>query len=274
MPNYEPFSVLMSVYSKDRADWVRQALDSVLCNTEQPTELVIMVDGPVGKELQTVLGQFGKNPLVRIINHQTNIGRGAALAIAVPQCENELIALVDADDICRTNRFEKQLSAFAADRDLMVVGGQVQELKAEDLTPLNTCRYVPLTDTQIRQYLKTRMPLNNTTVMFKKNTVLDSGNFQDFWLMEDYYMWARVAAKGYKMGNVPDILVDVRVDSSLYGRRGGWKYFKSNFAMSKKLRALGLINWPTHAFNTVVRFCVQVLMPNRVRGWFYRIVLR
>ena len=60
----------------------------------------------------------------------------------------------------------------------------------------------------------------------------------------------------------------------MYGRRGGLKYFKSNYAMSKKLRELGLISLPTHLFNTSVRFCVQVLMPNKMRSYFYKKVLR
>ena len=95
-----------------------------------------------------------------------------------------------------------------------------------------------------------------------------------FHLVEDYYLWARLAAKNYEMANLPDIVLNARVDSAMYGRRGGWKYFKSNFAMSKKLRELGLVSFPIHAFNTGVRFCVQVLMPNGLRSIFYKKALR
>ena len=267
------FSVLMSVYAKDCPAWVRQALDSVLSNNVKPNEIVIMVDGPVGDELQAVLNDAMQNLLVRVINHPVNIGRGAALAIAVPQCKNDLIALVDADDISHLDRFEKQLAYFTAHPNTVVVGGQVQELDAESLTPLAQ-RRVPLTNKEIRQYLKTRMPFNNPTVMFKKQAVLDSGNFRAFGLMEDYYMWVRVAAKGYEMANVPDILVDMRVNPALYERRGGYNYFHMNKLLFDEMRELNLLTLWEYYYTLSVRFIVQVLMPNSVRGWFYRRALR
>ena len=269
----QKFSVLMSVYAKDRPEWVRQALNSVLANTVKPAEVVIMVDGPVGTELQTVLDEAAKNPLVRVISHPVNIGRGAALAIAVPQCTQELIALMDADDISRKDRFEKQLRAFAKDTQLAVVGGQVRELDADTLTPLAQ-RQVPLTHAEILQYLKTRMPFNNPTVMFKKQAILDSGNFQAFGLVEDYYMWVRVAAKGYKMANLPDILVDMRVNPALYGRRGGYNYFHMNKLLFDKMRELNLLSTWEYYYTLSIRFCVQVVMPNSVRSYFYRKALR
>ena len=110
--------------------------------------------------------------------------------------------------------------------------------------------------------------------MYKKSAVLATGNYQPFHLMEDYYLWARLAAKGYEMSNLSDILLNARVDAAMYGRRGGWKYFKSNLAMSKKLCELNLISLPVHAFNACTRFCVQVLMPTSVRSYFYRKALR
>ena len=270
---FPPFSVLMSVYAKDRPAWIKQALDSVLNNTIRPAEVVIMVDGPVRKEIQDVLDEAAKNSIVRVLSHPVNIGRGAALAIAVPQCQNELIALMDADDISRLNRFEKQLAVFAVSADLAVVGGQVQELEAETLSPFAQ-RWVPLTNDEIRTYLKSRMPFNNPTVMFRKSAILHSGNFQPLNLMEDYYMWARVAAKGYQMANVPDILVYMRVNAALYGRRGGWQYFIMNKKVFEKMRQLGLVNTWEYYYILSVRFVVQVLMPNWLRGWFYRRVLR
>lgn len=267
------FSVLMSVYAKDLPSWGRQALDSVLSNTVKPTEIVIMVDGPVGAELQTVLDEAAKNPLVRVISHPVNIGRGAALAIAVPQCKYELIALMDADDISRPDRFEKSLAVFTDNPALAVLGGQVQERDAETLAPLAQ-RQVPLTNAQIRKYLKTRMPFNNPTVMFKKQAILDSGNFQAFGLLEDYYMWVRVAAKGYEMANLPDILVDMRVNPALYGRRGGYNYFRMNKLLFDKMRELNLLSSWEYYYTLSIRFCVQVLMPNSMRSYFYRKALR
>lgn len=110
--------------------------------------------------------------------------------------------------------------------------------------------------------------------MFKKNLILQVGNYQPFHLMEDYYLWARCAAQHFKMGNMSSILVRVRVNAAMYGRRGGWEYFKSNVALSAALRRWGLISWPVYLFNLAVRFTVQVAMPNFLRSLFYKKILR
>ena len=268
------FSVLMSVYAKDRPTWVRQALNSVLSNTVKPNEVVVVIDGPIPAGLQTVLTEFSeKYPQIKLCPLAKNGGLGAALAYGLQQCAHELVARMDADDISLPDRFEKQLAYFAIHPDTAVLGGQIQEIDGESLAPV-AIRTVPQTDPEIKQFLRMRCPFNHVTVMYQKSAVLAAGNYQPFYFVEDYYLWARMAAKGYKMANLPDLLVNVRVDVAMYGRRGGWKYFKSNLAMSGKLCELKLIPLTTHAFNACMRFCVQVLMPNNVRSYFYRKALR
>ena len=269
----QKFSVLLNIYAKDKPAWIKQALDSVLSNTVKPTEVVIMVDGPVGKDIQDVLDIAIKDKTVRILSHPVNIGRGAALGYAVPKCNYELIALMDADDVSRKDRFEKQLAAFAANPNLAVCGGQVQEVDAKTFEP-RAERKVPLTHDDIKQYLKTRMPFNNVTVMFKKSAVLEAGNYKAFGMVEDYYMWARVMAKGKIAQNVPDVLVDVRVDPALYGRRGGWNYFHMNKLVFDEMKKLGLLSFKDYYYTLSVRFVVQVLMPNWLRSMFYKKALR
>lgn len=269
----QKFSVLLNIYAKDKPTWIKQALDSVLTNSVRPTEVVIMVDGPVGKEIQAVLDEVAKDNTVRVLSHPVNIGRGAALGYAVPKCTYDLIALMDADDVSRKDRFEKQLAAFASNPDLSIVGGQIQEVEAESFAHLSK-RTVPLTHSEIKQYLKTRMPFNNVTVMFKKAAVLEAGNYKAFGTVEDYYMWARVMAKGKIAQNVPDVLVDVRVGKEMYNRRSGWNYFHMNKMLFDEMRKLGLLSFKDYYYTLSVRFVVQVLMPNWLRSFFYKKALR
>ena len=274
MPTQSAFSVLMSVYAKDRPAWVSEALNSILANTVQPAEIVTVIDGPIPADLQAVLDEFcAKYPQIKLCPLAKNGGLGPALAYGLQQCSHELVARMDADDISLPDRFEKQLAYFTAHPDTAVLGGQIQEIDGDSLQPV-AIRRVPQTDADIKRFLKTRCPFNHMTVMFKKSAVLTVGSYTPFHLMEDYYLWARMAAKGDVMASLADVVLNARVDRAMYGRRGGWKYFKSNYAMSSKLRELNLISWPTHAFNTGVRFGVQVLMPNAVRSYFYRKVMR
>ncbi len=265
------FSVLMSVYQKDNAIWLKEALDSIFTQTKKPDEIVVVCDGPLTKELEDILAQYsGRITLHRLAK---NSGLGEALRQGVEKCSYPIIARMDADDVSLPDRFEKQLSYFEKHPNTAILSSWIREIDSQTHTPV-AIRKVPITDKEIKRFIRTRSPFNHMTVMYKKSAVLEAGNYQPFHLMEDYYLWARMAAKGYEMANLSDILLNARVDAAMYGRRGGYKYFKSNYAMSKKLRELGLISLPTFLFNTAVRFCVQVLMPNCVRGYFYRKVLR
>ena len=268
------FSVLMSVYAKDRPEWVRQALDSVLANTVKPTEVVTVIDGPIPPELQAVLTDFSaKYPQVKLFPLEKNGGLGPALAYGLQQCSHELVARMDADDISLPDRFEKQLAYFAAHPETAVLGGQIQEIDGDSLQPV-AIRTAPQTDREIKTYLRMRCPFNHMTVMYKKAAVLAAGNYQPFHLMEDYYLWARMAAKGYQMGNLPDIVLNARVDSAMYGRRGGYNYFHMNKMVFDEMKKLGLLSFKDYYYTLSVRFVVQVLMPNWMRGMFYKRALR
>ena len=271
---FPPFSVLMSVYAKDNPVWVAQALDSVLANTVRPAEVAVAVDGPVPAELHKVLEEYAqKHPTIKLIPLEKNSGLGMALQKGLEQCSYELVARMDADDISLPDRFEKQLTRFVQEPNLVVLGGAIEEVDANTLQPV-AIRRVPCTDAECKKFLKMRNSFNHMTVMFKKNPIVSVGSYQPFHLMEDYYLWARCATKGYVFGNLPDIVLRARVNAEMYGRRGGWKYFKSNAALAGKLRQLGIIGWGTYVFNVCVRFCIQLLIPNTLRGWIYQYILR
>ena len=270
---YPAFTVLMSVYAKDKPDWIAQALDSVLNNTVAPAEVLVAVDGPVGTEIKTVLDRYSKAHGIKNIYFPRNRGRGAALQDAVPQCTHEMVALMDADDICLPNRFELLLQYFYNHPETDICGGQTEEVDSQTLKEISL-RQVPLTDSAIKQYVKSRSPFNQQTVMFKKTSVCRAGGYRAFHLFEDYDLWVRMAWEGAVMANLPEVLVRMRVDNQMFARRGGWKYFKSNLALQNELLQYRMISFPRYIFNTAVRFAVQVLLPNRSRAWFYKKALR
>lgn len=180
---------------------------------------------------------------------------------------------MDSDDISLPNRFELQLKEFENNLNLTIVGGYIQEFDSQT-NEKTSIRKVPLEDKQIKQYLKTRSPFNHVTVMFKKEDILKVGNYQTFYQMEDYYLWARLINANFQTKNIPHLLVDVRVDTNMFNRRGGYKYFKSNKEVSKQMLKMKIINYPYYLFNITVRFITQVLMPNNIRTMFYKKFLR
>lgn len=270
MDNYK-FSVLMSVYAKDNPRWFEEAIISITNQTVNPSQTVIVVDGQITEELELILEKYKKQ--IDILRLEKNSGLGIALRKGLEICKYPLVARMDSDDISLHDRFEKQLNVFQKNKNLSIVGGYIQEVDC-DIKKNIAVRKVPLTDSEIKQYIKIRTPFNHPTVMFKKDAVVKAGSYQDFYFMEDYYLWVRMVAHNFAMANLPEILVNMRVNSNLYARRGGYKYFKSNKAIYDEMLKLGLINYPFYLFNIAVRFSTQVLIPNKLRKIFYKKVLR
>ena len=271
----QKFSVCMSVYKNDKPAEVAVALDSVVNQSARPTEIVLVVDGPIPSALSNVLDEFSEKyvDLFNIIRLPENKGLGNALMLATEVAKYELVARMDSDDICMPGRFEKQLACFEQDPDLSIVGGAISEFID---TPDNVVghRVCPLTDMEIRNYMTRRCALNHVTVMFRKSEVLRVGNYQDWFWNEDYYLWLRMLLAGCKFANLPDTLVNVRVGRDMYARRGGWKYFKSEAGIQRYMWKHKLISFPKYLYNVTIRFVLQVAMPNSLRGWVFRTFAR
>ncbi len=265
------FSVLISVYYKDNPQWLKEAIESVLNNTIKPTQIVLVVDGQISNELEQVLAQYKQ--ILDILRLEKNSGLGIALQQGLLKCKYPLVARMDSDDISLPNRFELQLKEFENNPNLTIVGGYIQEFDSRTREFI-AVRKVPLTNKEIKKYVKTRSPFNHPTVMFKKEDILKVGNYQTFYQMEDYYLWARLVKANYQMKNIPEILLNFRTDKNMFARRGGYKYFKSNREVSKQMLKMKIINYPCYLFNITVRFITQVLMPNNIRIIFYKKVLR
>ena len=270
---YPKFSVLMSLYIKEKAEYLDDALASVLKQTVKPDEIVIVYDGPITTELRNVVENYiSKNPgLIKVIENPENKGLGLALADGVPQCKYELIARMDTDDICREDRFEKQLQEFAKDPTIDICGSHILEFEGNK-DNIVAQRRVPLVDKDIREYQKRRDGFNHVSVMFKKKSVLAAGNYQSCLLMEDTLLWANMFMNGAKVINIDYFLIYVRIVKDMYERRGGLDYYKKYKAGRKKVYETGYISWVDYKITLLIQFIVAVI-PNRVRGFVFKKLL-
>lgn len=270
------FSVCTSVYKNDKAEFVRVALDSMLVyQSVKPNEIVLVQDGPVPYELSRLLLEYRDNygEVLHIIKLENNGGLGNALKIGVENAKYDIIARMDSDDICLPHRFEKQLAYLEAHPECHIVGGQMTEFVGEQDDIVGR-RVVPLTNTEIYEYMKSRCALNHVTVMFRKDAVLKAGNYQDWFWNEDYYLWVRMMMTGCKFANIPDVAVNVRSGEDQYARRGGKKYFDSEIGIKRLMLEKGMITRKEFIINYVERFIIQLLLPNSVRGWVFRTFAR
>ena len=263
------FSVSMCVYGRDNPDWFRTAVDSILNQTVPPSEVVVVVDGPVPEELDAVIRGYEMMPVFKVIRLAENRGHGEARRTGLEHCSNDIVALMDADDISLPYRFEKQLAVFAENPDLSVLSGKIAEFVDEE-TNVVGYRSVPERHDEIYAYLKRRCPLNQVAVMFRKEDVREVGGYLDWYCNEDYYLWIRLRMAGKKFANLSDVLVNVRVGRDMYMRRGGWKYFRSEARLQRYMLKSRVIGLPTYLMNVSKRLAVQILMPSRLRGWVFQ----
>ena len=188
----QAFSVSMCVYGGDNPSYFDTALDSIIHQTVQPSEIVLTVDGPIPKTIEDVIEkyrcQLAQSAVdFRVIYLEKNMGHGEARRICFNHCQYDLIALMDADDLSVPDRFVKQLAVFEHHPDLSIVGGNIHEFID---TPENCVgkRIVPENDTAIKSYMRKRCPMNQMTVMFRKAAVQEAGGYQDWYCDEDYYL--------------------------------------------------------------------------------------
>ncbi len=268
------FSVLMSVYHKENPEYFLLAVESVIKQSVKPTEVVIVKDGVLTKDLENacekLLDYYPK--CIRFVSLEENVGLGLALQKGVLACKYDLIARMDTDDISKPERFEKQLKVFAENPNLAVCGGFIEEFSS---TPqhIDSVRSVPLDKASIYRFAKKRNPFNHMTVMFRKQAVLDAGGYRSFYLLEDYYLWFRMIYCNYDMINIPHILVSVRAGKSMYERRGGFQYFLSEKKLYGIFLKKGYIGFFTYMFVLTVRFACRVL-PKHIRSLIYTIYIR
>ena len=270
----DKFSVLMSIYEKERGEYARQCFESLLAQTVLADEWIIVEDGPLTEELYELLDEYqGRYPgLITRVPLRENQGLGLALREGIVHCSYALVARMDTDDVCVPDRFEKQLRAFREDPTLDVCGGHIDEFEG-DTTHIVSSRRVPLEDAEIKRYQKRRDAFNHMSVMFKKEAVLNAGNYQPALLMEDTLLWCNMILSGAKCRNLDETLVLARVGSDMYKRRGGWSYFLKYRQGRKKVLEIGYISRWDYWVTLVVQLAVAV-MPVCMRAVVFKKALR
>lgn len=263
----------MSLYKKEKPEYARQCFDSLLRQTAPADEWVIVEDGPLTPELYQVLNEYDARfpGLIHRVPLKENRGLGLALQEGILHCTHELVARMDTDDICREDRFQKQLEEFEKDPQLDICGSHIKEF---DDTPdtIVAERKVPIQNEDLREYQKRRDAFNHMTVMFKKSSVLNAGNYQSCMLMEDTYLWVRMFLSGAKGINVDDYLVYARIGKDMFERRGGYAYYRKYKTGRKQVYETGYISRWDYTYTLMVQFAVA-LMPNKMRGWVFKKLL-
>ncbi len=268
------YSVLMSVYYKEKPEYLKQAIDSIQAQTIPTDDFVLVCDGPLNAALDSVImtKQQEMETTLNVVRLMKNGGLGNALNVGIKHCKNELVARMDSDDISYPDRCKKQIEVFNTHPEVSICSGVVEEFTT-DPNVVDTRRVPPESNAEIIEFAKKRNPFNHPCVMYKKSAVEATGSYQDFYLLEDYYLWLRMLMAGYQGYNIQEPLLHMRAGSEMYLRRAGWKYVKTQAELFKFMKRQGFIGNGQYIVSCVIR-SGSALAPNWLRKFMFGKVLR
>tara|TARA_X000000950_G_C13866746_1_gene641093 strand:- start:406 stop:1233 length:828 start_codon:yes stop_codon:yes gene_type:complete len=261
-------SVILPVHSRIDAKHFEVAILSIINQSQKVFEIITVVDGPVSKALLDKINKFNEHELVNIIFSKTNNGPGFSRNIAINHSKGDIIALMDADDISRNNRFEIQLSHFLKNNNDML-GGLVSEFY-ETVGDSNFIRKVPTCYKEIKKNMAIRMPFNNVTLMFTRELYIKSGGYKNLKYLEDYELNFRMFLHSTNASNVNHILVDVRTERSnaQFIRRLGFDYFIEEVKLFHYMQKIKFIS-KSYFFFTIISRAVVRLGPKWISKYIY-----
>ena len=263
------YSVLMSLYKKEKPEYLRIALDSMLKQTIEPDEIVLVEDGPLTDELYEVLSDY---PMLHRIRNEKNLGLGLALNVGLKQCRNELVARMDTDDCSKPNRCEKQLARFLEKPYLAIVGSHIDEFSGE-ISNVISQRIVPTTSEDIYKFSKKRSAFNHPAVMYSKTAVLENNGYSDLKRNQDVDLFGRMQFEGYKAENIDEALLLFRSSDELAKRRKSWQNTWSYIATIRKFWKMGYSSFSDYAIVAIAQTGMY-LMPVKMQNYIYKKLLR
>lgn len=240
------YSVLMPLWYKERTDYLTASLDSMLTQTVQPAEIVLVTEYEPSDEIKGLLEKMQERYTLipfRVIRDPglTGKGLGAILACGVRNCRYDIIARMDTDDISFPERCEKELEVLLGNPQVVIVGGGMEKF-SNDPNVREGYRMPPEMGKKLRWYSKFRSPFNHSTVMFRKEAILQVGNYAELKEGEDYDLWYRVLKNGYQGYNLQIPVLHYRSGKEMLRRRKNKRFYCQCLALVKQMRRDRYIN--------------------------------
>jgi len=202
MPISPRVTVFIPVHNREL--YVRVAVNSILAQTFEDFELLIVDDGSTDGTLD-VLSRYS-DPRLRVESNGSNLGIPRTRNRGLELARGEFIALLDSDDHAYPRRLARQVAFLDGHPEIAQVGSWCSFMDA-DGKMLDRIRRQPLAADDVHAHLLFHCPVINRTVMARTNILRNLRYDEDFPRCQDYEMHARLVRNGYRLANLPEILV-------------------------------------------------------------------
>ena len=206
--NLPLISVVMSVYN-DKVAFLSTSIQSILQQTWQQFEFIIVDDGSTNLETVTCLKEFSeKDYRVRIHRLSKNHGLTKALNIGLSLTSGDYIARQDADDISLPERLEKQVKTFIRDSSLAILGTRYDEIdEFGTVTGPQRVRFAK-SYPQIKDSILCYNPFAHTSIMISRERInIPIVYHEGFAYAQDYQLWLSLLMNKFKAENLDQVLV-------------------------------------------------------------------
>lgn len=201
-------TVLMPTYNA--AEYIREAVDSVLGQTFTNFELLIINDGSTDETAEIALSFT--DPRVTVINCEHK-GVADSLNTGLKLANAPLIARFDADDICMPTRLETQFNFLQDHPDYVLVGSDAEYI-LEHGEFLFGFKCIAHSNEEVQKNLYVYCPFIHSAVMYRREAVIKAGGYNiHAHNFEDYLLWTNLAKMG-KMQNLREPLIKVRLNAA------------------------------------------------------------
>ncbi|MEZ9668127.1 glycosyltransferase [Vibrio breoganii] len=242
-------NVIMSVYKGDSPISLKQALESMVNQTYGNLGIYICQDGFVSNDLKNVINNYlEKYSNIHLIENSTNRGLAKSINrlidLLLKDDNNKYFVRMDADDISLKERVSIQIN-YMKENQINVCGSYCKEFGASYAL---SEKKVPITHQEILLKSVTNCPFIHPTVVFDR-TVFESGIRypEDTVFTEDMALWFILIEARYKLGNIPEVLLEYRLTEDTVERRLGWHKGYNEFQLRMRYmisnRTFSLINF-------------------------------
>ena len=252
-------SVIMATYNENRG-FLQNCIQSILNQTYGDFEFLIVIEP--GESNRDYLNHVSvADNRIRIIENTSRLGVAASRNRAIMESRGKYVALIDGDDYCDVNRFEKQIAFLERNPEISVVGSNMFLVDEKD-NIVGERKYPELPD-DIRRYFLLVMAMANPTIMTRMKDLKKIGLFDEhFSKAEDFELWLRFLVGKKKMYNLRDHLVYYRVLTNSNEKRGRIHY--KNYHIARKRYSKQI--WPFHlsflslSFSFVISHIPNILL--------------
>ena len=213
-------SVLMGVLNCENT--LDESLESIADQTETRWECILCDDGSTDRTAEVIRSWQQRFPdKIIFLQNEKNTGLAPALNRCLAAARGEFIARMDGDDRCSPDRFEKELAYLKDHPDLTVVSTDMQCFDRDGVWGLRAYPTIPEPRDLVHG-----VPFCHAACMMRRDVLADADGYSEadeYARVEDYELWVRIYARGYRGGNIHEPLYQMRDDRNAASRRK-WKY--------------------------------------------------